>query len=123
MRILLIEDERELASDLSAALGSLGHVVEIASDGELGCSRGMADTFDLVILDLGLPGLPGKDIIKRWRANNRQMHVLVLTAHDGWSEKVEVMDLGADDYMTKPFHMGELLARVRALLRRLAPRK
>lgn len=118
MRILVVEDEKKLAADLTRALAASGHVVEHASDGETAWFQGDTEDYDLVVLDLGLPGLDGVQVLKRWRANARTTPVLVLTARDSWSEKVEVIDAGADDYLTKPFHMEELLARVRALIRR-----
>lgn len=118
MRILVVEDERKLAADLAKALAGVGHVIEEARDGEQAWFLGDTEDYDLVILDLGLPKLDGLQVLKRWRANKRSMPVLVLTARDSWSEKVEAIDIGADDYLTKPFRMEELLARVRALLRR-----
>jgi len=118
MRILVVEDERKLATDLTKALVGAGHVVEEAVDGEQAWFAGDTEDYDLVILDLGLPRLDGTQVLKRWRANRRTMPVLVLTARDSWSEKVEAIDIGADDYLTKPFRMEEFLARVRALLRR-----
>lgn len=118
MRILVVEDERKLASDLSAALSSFGYIVEVATDGESAWFLGDTEDFALVILDLGLPRLDGLQILRRWRANGRAMPILVLTARDSWSEKVEAIDGGADDYLTKPFRMEELLARLRSLLRR-----
>ncbi|MEZ5853537.1 MAG: response regulator transcription factor [Hyphomicrobiaceae bacterium] len=121
MRILLVEDERKLAADLTKALEGSGHVVETAADGETAWFLGDTEDYDLVVLDLGLPKLDGTMIIRRWRANDRQMPILVLTARDSWAEKAEIIDLGADDYVSKPFHMEELLARVRALLRRATP--
>ena len=118
MRILVVEDEKKLAADLARALQSLGYVVEQAGDGETAWFSGDTEDYDLVVLDLGLPKLDGLQVLKRWRANNRTMPILVLTARDSWSEKVDAIDAGADDYLTKPFRMEELLARVRALLRR-----
>lgn len=118
MRILVVEDERKLAADLARALAGAGHVIEEARDGEQAWFLGDTEDYDLVILDLGLPKLDGMQVLKRWRKNERTMAVLVLTARDSWSEKVEAIDIGADDYLTKPFRMEELLARVRALLRR-----
>lgn len=118
MRILVVEDERKLAADLAKALAGAGHVIEEARDGEQAWFLGDTEDYDLVILDLGLPKLDGTQVLKRWRMNRRTMPVLVLTARDSWSEKVEAIDTGADDYLTKPFRMEELLARVRALLRR-----
>ena len=118
MRILVVEDEKKVAGDLGRALVGSGHVVEQSGDGETAWFQGDTEDYDLVILDLGLPKLDGLQVLKRWRANQRTMPVLVLTARDSWTEKVEAIDAGADDYLTKPFHMEELLARVRALLRR-----
>ena len=118
MRILVVEDERKVAADLAKALAGAGHVIEEARDGEQAWFLGDTEDYDLVILDLGLPKLDGVQILKRWRANRRGMPVLVLTARDSWSDKVEAIDFGADDYLTKPFRMEEVLARVRALLRR-----
>jgi DNA-binding response OmpR family regulator len=118
MRILVVEDERKVAADLGKALEGSGHVIEHAGDGEKAWFMGDTEDYDLVILDLGLPKLDGVQVLKRWRANGRIMPILVLTARDSWSEKVDAIDAGADDYLTKPFRMEELLARVRALLRR-----
>lgn len=118
MRILVVEDEKKLAADLEKALSGAGHVVESAADGEQAWFAGDTEDYDLVVLDLALPKIDGTQVLKRWRANHRTMPVLVLTARDSWSEKVEAIDIGADDYLTKPFRMEELLARVRALLRR-----
>lgn len=118
MRILVVEDEKKVAADLREALSGSGYVIEHASDGEAAWFQGDTEDYDLVVLDLGLPKLDGVQVLKRWRANKRSMPVLVLTARDSWSEKVDAIDGGADDYLTKPFRMEELLARVRALLRR-----
>ena len=118
MRILVVEDEKKVAADLAQALGGSGYNIEQATDGETAWFQGDTEDYDLVVLDLGLPRLDGVQVLKRWRAAGRAMPVLVLTARDSWSEKVDAIDGGADDYMTKPFRMEELLARVRALLRR-----
>lgn len=118
MRILVVEDEKKLAADLGKALAGSGHVIEHAGDGETAWFMGDTEDYDLVVLDLGLPKLDGVQVLKRWRANGRVMPIIVLTARDSWSEKVDAIDAGADDYLTKPFRMEELLARVRALLRR-----
>lgn len=118
MRILVVEDEKKVAADLTDALAASGYVVEHARDGEAAWFQGDTEPYDLVVLDLGLPKLDGIQVLKRWRANGRTMPVIVLTARDSWSEKVDAIDGGADDYLTKPFRMEELLARVRALLRR-----
>jgi two-component system, OmpR family, response regulator len=99
-----------------------GFVVDHAADGEEGYSRGASENFDAVILDLGLPGMQGVDILKRWRAIERAMPVLILTARGSWSEKVEGLNAGADDYITKPAHIQEIVARLRALIRRAAGR-
>lgn len=118
MRILLVEDEDGIASRIARALGSAGFVVERASDGEDAWFRGDTECFDAIVLDLGLPQMDGLQILKRWRASGRVMPVLILTARGTWMERVEGIDAGADDYLPKPFQMEELLARLRALLRR-----
>jgi len=118
MRILVVEDEPTLAAQLAEALGGAGYAVDAAADGESAHYLGDVESFDAVVLDLGLPVLDGLTVLKKWRAAGRNMPVLILTARDNWHEKVAGIDAGADDYLTKPFHMEELLARVRALLRR-----
>lgn len=118
MRVLVIEDERRIAADVTEALSAAGFVVETSSDGEDGWFRADSEDFDIVVLDLGLPVMDGLTVLRKWRAAGRRMPVLLLTARDGWREKVEGIDSGADDYLTKPFHMEELVARVRALTRR-----
>lgn len=118
MRILVVEDEPTLAGQLAEALRAAGHTVDAAADGESARYLGDVETFDAVVLDLGLPVVDGLTVLKAWRAGGRNMPVLILTARDNWHEKVAGIDAGADDYLTKPFHMEELLARVRALLRR-----
>lgn len=120
MRILLIEDDDGIAANLQAALEHAGFLVEREKDGEIGWFRGDSENFDAVVLDLGLPVVDGLTILKRWRKAGRAMPVLVLTARGNWDERVEGIDAGADDYMAKPFRVEELLARVRALLRRAA---
>jgi two-component system, OmpR family, response regulator len=120
MRILVVEDESRIATDISAALLAAGYAPEVASDGEDAWFRGDAHDYDLVVLDLGLPRLDGLTVLKRWRAGGRHMPVLVLTARGLWAERVEGIDAGADDYLAKPFQMEELIARVRALIRRSA---
>lgn len=122
MRILLVEDEDALAQDLARALAAAGYVPEIAADGETAWFLGDTEDFSAVILDLGLPQLDGLSILKRWRASGVETPVLILTARDGWSERVDGIDAGADDYIPKPFQMEELLARLRAVLRRAAGR-
>jgi DNA-binding response OmpR family regulator len=118
MRVLVVEDEPRIAADLSAVLTAAGYVPEIAADGQDAWFRGDTQDYDLVVLDLGLPHLDGLAVLKRWRASGRHMPVLVLTARGMWSERVEGIDAGADDYLTKPFQMEEFVARVRALIRR-----
>jgi two-component system OmpR family response regulator len=120
MRILLVEDEPALRAQLGDALRTAGYVVDEAADGRDAQALGDAEPFDAVVLDLGLPGVDGLTVLRRWRDAARTMPVLILTARDGWSEKVAGIDAGADDYLTKPFHIEELLARLRALIRRAA---
>ena len=120
MRILVVEDEPTLRAQLVQAIAGAGHTVEQASEGREGHYLGEVQDFDAVVLDLGLPLLDGLSVLRRWRAGGRTMPVLVLTARSSWQEKVAGMDAGADDYLAKPFHMEELLARLRALLRRLS---
>ena len=119
MRILVVEDEPTLCHQLVQAVAAAGHTVESASDGVTAHYLGDVEDFDAVVLDLGLPALDGLSVLRRWRAAGRTMPVLILTARSAWHEKVAGMDAGADDYLAKPFHMEELLARLRALLRRL----
>ena len=121
MRILVVEDHPALAAQLVAALGREGYAVDTAADGADAHFKGEVEDYDAVVLDLGLPGLDGLSVLRRWRAAQRNMPVLILTARDHWHEKVEGIDAGADDYLTKPFHPEELLARVRALVRRSSP--
>jgi two-component system OmpR family response regulator len=118
MRLLLVEDDRKIAGDISAALTQAGYAVDIASDGEKAWFLGDTEDYDLVILDIGLPSMDGLSVLKRWRANDRHMPVLMLTARGSWAERVEGIDAGADDYLPKPFQFEELLARIRALIRR-----
>ncbi|MFD4841605.1 response regulator transcription factor [Achromobacter sp. NPDC058515] len=118
MRILVVEDEPTLAGQLADALRGAGYTVDTAADGESARYVGDVEAFDAVVLDLGLPVMDGLTVLKKWRAAGRNMPVLILTARDSWYEKVAGIDAGADDYLAKPFHMEELLARVRALLRR-----
>ncbi|MCL4767239.1 MAG: response regulator transcription factor [Hyphomicrobiaceae bacterium] len=118
MRILLAEDEARIAADVTAALQAAGYLVETALDGEEAWFRGDTEDYDLVVLDLGLPRMDGLAVLKKWRATGRTMPVLVLTARGSWPERVEGIDAGADDYLPKPFRMEELLARVRAVIRR-----
>lgn len=120
MRALVVEDEARIAADLRAALTQAGFLVEVVADGDTAWFKGSTEDYDLVVLDLGLPVLDGLSVLKRWRAEDRRMPVLVLTARGAWSERVEGIDAGADDYLAKPFRMEELVARVRALVRRAA---
>lgn len=118
MRLLLVEDEPTLRRQLRQALESAGYAVDEADNGRDAQFLGDTEAFDVVVLDLGLPVLDGLSVLQRWRAADRNMPVLILTARDNWSEKVAGIDAGADDYLTKPFHTEELLARLRALIRR-----
>ncbi len=118
MIILIIEDEPLLANRLATTLGERGYAVDIATDGERGDFLVSTEQYDAVILDLGLPRIDGLTLLERWRAGGIAVPVLVLTARGSWSEKVRGIDGGADDYLTKPFQMEELLARLRALIRR-----
>ena len=120
MRILLVEDESRIIADVSATLEAAGYTVDIARNGEDAWFRGDTEAYDLVVLDLGLPGMDGLSVLKRWREAGRFMPVLVLTSRGSWAERVEGIDAGADDYLPKPFRMEELLARARALIRRAA---
>ncbi|MCX7384899.1 MAG: response regulator transcription factor [Alphaproteobacteria bacterium] len=115
MRILLVEDDATLAAGLSKALAAEGFAVDVAEDGDIGCYMGETQDYDAVVLDLGLPKLPGLEVLKRWRAKGRLMPVLVLTARGTWTERVAGLNAGADDYLGKPF---EVIARLRALIRR-----
>ena len=118
MRLLVVEDDRDLNRQIVAALEQAGYVVDKAFDGEEGQFLGETEPYDAVILDLGLPVRDGSSVLKAWREAGKTMPVLILTARDRWSDKVNAFDTGADDYVTKPFHIEEILARVRALLRR-----
>lgn len=118
MRVLIVEDEPTIASQLAAALGAAGYAVDRADNGIDALALGSNEPVDAVVLDLGLPQIDGLTVLKQWRAAGRAMPVLILTARDNWHEKVAGIDAGADDYLAKPFHMEELLARLRALIRR-----
>lgn len=120
MRALVVEDDPDLARQMKEALDGAGYATDVAGDGEEGHYLGDVEPYDIVILDLGLPKQDGVTVLQRWRKDGRRMPVLILTARDRWSEKVAGFDAGADDYVTKPFHMEELLARIRALVRRAA---
>ena len=118
MRILLVEDDPRIRLDVVRALENNHYVVDTAGDGEEAWFKGDTEEYSAAILDLGLPGMDGSAVLKRWRANRRDFPVLVLTARGAWSERVDGIDAGADDYLPKPFVMEELLARLRAVLRR-----
>ncbi len=120
MRLLVVEDDPDLNKQLVDCLEDAGYAVDSATDGEDGRFLGESEPYDAIVLDLGLPKLDGVSVLRAWRAEGRDMPVLILTARDQWSEKVAGFDAGADDYLTKPFHTEELLARLRALLRRSA---
>ena len=120
MRLLVVEDDPDLARQLKTGLEDAGYVVDAAHNGEDGHFLGDTEPYDGVVLDLGLPKIDGLTVLERWRRDGRTMPVLILTARDRWSEKVAGFDAGADDYLAKPFVMEELLARLRALLRRAA---
>jgi len=118
MRVLLVEDDQRIALDIVRALEKNGYVVEAARDGEEAWFLGDTEDYGVVILDLGLPKMDGISLLKRWRANGRRMPVMILTARGSWVERVDGIDAGADDYLAKPFHMEELLSRMRAIVRR-----
>lgn len=118
MRLLLVEDDQDLASNLQQALRQRGYAVDHCADGIDAGHLGQQEPYDLVVLDLGLPGRSGLEILQEWRANSLDLPVLILTARDAWHEKVAGFKAGADDYLAKPFHLEELLARIEALLRR-----
>ena len=120
MRLLVVEDDKDLNRQLVDALDAAGYAVDSARDGEEGHFLGDTEPYDAVVLDIGLPKLDGVSVLSAWRKAGRTMPVLILTARDGWSEKVQGFDAGADDYVAKPFHMEEVLARLRALVRRAA---
>lgn len=120
MRILVVEDDPDLSRQLKEALTDVGYAVDIAGDGEEGHHLGDTEPYDAVVLDLGLPVIDGVSVLQKWRSDGKKFPVLILTARDQWSEKVAGFDAGADDYLTKPFHTEELMARLRALLRRAA---
>ena len=118
MRVLLAEDEHVLAQQIKSVLMSEGRVVDLAVDGAEAQFLGETEPYDAIVLDIGLPQRDGITVLKNWRANNIATPVLILTARDGWSDRVDGLDAGADDYLTKPFHMPELSARIRAMIRR-----
>src|SRR5690348_15998981 len=118
MRVLVVEDDRELGRQLVEQLGREGYAVDRALDGEEGEFMGATEPYDAVVLDLGLPRLDGLSVLRRWCAAGNAVPVLILTARDAWQEKVQGINAGADDYLAKPFRVEELLARLRALIRR-----
>ncbi|HEY8596516.1 MAG TPA: response regulator transcription factor [Devosiaceae bacterium] len=120
MRVLVAEDDALIAESLVVALGAAGFVVEAESDGEEVWFRGDTEPFDAVVLDLGLPTLDGLTILKRWRRDARGVPVLILTSRGNWDERVEGIEAGADDYVVKPFRVEEVVARIRAIVRRAA---
>jgi len=120
MRILIVEDEPTLSRQLRRSLESAGYAVDAADNGRDALHLGHEEIYDAIVLDLGLPQLDGLSVLKRWRAGGRGMPVLILTARAEWHERVAGIDAGADDYLIKPFHIEELLARLRALIRRAA---
>ncbi|WP_296579857.1 response regulator transcription factor [Phreatobacter sp.] len=120
MRLLVVEDDPDLNRQITTALSDAGYVVDRAFDGEEGYYLGDSEPYDAVVLDIGLPKMDGISVLEQWRRSGRIMPVLILTARDRWSDKVQGFDAGADDYVAKPFHMEEVLARLRALLRRVA---
>jgi two-component system OmpR family response regulator len=122
MRILLAEDEPVLCDQIKKVLAADGRIVDVVNDGQEACFMGATEPYDMIILDIGLPIRDGISILKEWRSNGLATPVLILTARDGWSDRVDGLDAGADDYLTKPFHLPELAARVRATLRRSSGR-
>lgn len=118
MKILVVDDEKSIALDIQSGLTEAGFIVETCHDGQSALTRGFSENFAAVVLDLGLPQLDGLTVLKRWRAENMGTPVIILTARSGWIERVGGMNAGADDYLSKPFKMEELIARLRAILRR-----
>ncbi|KRA55770.1 response regulator transcription factor [Devosia sp. Root635] len=120
MRILVVEDDTNLNRQLKEALTEAGYAVDVAFDGEEGHFLGDTEPYDAIVLDIGLPQMDGLSVLEEWRRADKTTPVLLLTARDRWSDKVQGIDAGADDYVAKPFHMEEVLARIRALVRRAA---
>ncbi|WP_296260257.1 MULTISPECIES: response regulator transcription factor [unclassified Pseudomonas] len=118
MRLLLVEDNVPLADELISALSRQGYAVDWLADGRDAIHQGASEPYDLIVLDLGLPGLPGLDVLQQWRTAGLSTPVLILTARGSWAERIEGLKAGADDYLTKPFHPEELQLRIQALLRR-----
>lgn len=119
MRLLLVEDNVPLADELVSALNRQGYAVDWLADGRDAIHQGASEPYDLIVLDLGLPGLPGLEVLQQWRAYGLSTPVLILTARGSWAERIEGLKAGADDYLTKPFHPEELQLRIQALLRRV----
>jgi two-component system OmpR family response regulator len=120
MRILVVEDDANLNRQIKDALTETGYAVDVAFDGEEGHFLGDTEPYDAIVLDIGLPQMDGLSVLEEWRRAGKSTPVLLLTARDRWSDKVQGIDAGADDYVAKPFHMEEILARIRALVRRAA---
>lgn len=118
MRLLLVEDHVPLADELIASLSRQGYAVDWLADGRDAVHQGVTEPYDLIVLDLGLPGVPGLEVLRQWRAGGLAAPVLVLTARGSWAERIEGLKAGADDYLTKPFHPEELQLRLQSLLRR-----
>ena len=118
MRVLVVEDETQLREDIASQLRELGYAVDEAPDGDEGLYAGSEYALDAAIVDLGLPGIPGIEVIEKLRAAGKEFPILILTARDSWQDKVKGLEAGADDYVTKPFHFEEVLARLRAMMRR-----
>ena len=122
MRALLVEDDPDVGADVADALRAAGFVVDLCTNGEEAWFKGDVDDYEIAVLDLGLPRLDGLSVLRRWRSSGREFPVLILSARGDWTEKVQGIETGADDYLAKPFEMGELIVRVRALVRRAAGR-
>jgi len=122
VRALLVEDDPDVGADVADALRAAGFVVDLCTNGEEAWFKGDVDDYEIAVLDLGLPRLDGLSVLRRWRSSGREFPVLILSARGDWTEKVQGIETGADDYLAKPFEMGELIVRVRALVRRAAGR-